>query len=179
MMFKNNNFFGLQPAKLLIQNQFLITDKVTALDIGCANGANSYYLATLGLTVDAVDILLPELKPEQNINFIQSDIMDFKFVQNYDVILAFNVFQFLSINNRNLLIKKMNNILSLYGIMFIRSFLEGDSTQFFDNDINNYLKKGELFSIIQSYHLEIKLYKEEFINDNHFPIGEHNHNIVS
>lgn len=102
--------------------------KKTALDIGCANGANSFYLASRGIRVDAVDKKLPawlktgdgdrllaleekgfeEIRElfaknkftAKNPNFIESDIMDFDLgKEKYDIIVANYVLHLLNDKN--------------------------------------------------------------------------------
>lgn len=71
-----------------------------ALDIGAGRGADSYYLASIGYQVDAVDnksegMLHKEILTEKNnIHVFVQDIRDFQF-KEYSLVVAINSLQFL------------------------------------------------------------------------------------
>ena len=58
-----------EPAEVLLNNQYLLPDHGTALDLACGRGANALLLAKHGLTVSAWDISSAALKHlDQNAN---------------------------------------------------------------------------------------------------------------
>lgn len=121
------NPFGRQVLISLKKLSPKLSELKTALDIGCANGADSRYLASLGLEVDAIDKKLPEdIVPAANVIFKKLDILDFPFDKKYDVIVARNVLQVLSPENRNAIMDKMYNALNIGGYLFINSFIKKD-----------------------------------------------------
>jgi len=127
---KTNPFdlqFGRQVLPAIKNRSEELSGLKTALDIGCSNGANSRYLASLGLAVDAIDTKLPKnIGDCKNVSFKQMDILDFPFDKKYDVIIAINVLHFLSPEDRNTVMSKMYKALNKDGYLFIRGLTMKD-----------------------------------------------------
>ena len=100
-----DNYFGMKISDFLERYEGRLRNQGSALDIGCANGAESLYLASLGLNVTGIDIMLPDNLPSSlNIHWLKEDILKFDFPKNkFNVIVAFNVLQFLDLKSRNII----------------------------------------------------------------------------
>jgi 2-polyprenyl-3-methyl-5-hydroxy-6-metoxy-1,4-benzoquinol methylase len=91
-------FWGIGPAKLVraVTSYFPTLEKVRVLDIGCGEGKNAYYLASLGAQVRGLDVSQLAIKharalwpPLPNLSWEVSDILQFGLSNlSYDVILA-------------------------------------------------------------------------------------------
>ena len=171
--------FGKVVSPILKGRKQELTGLKTGLDIGCAYGANSRYLASLGIEMDAIDKALPgDINADENINFQRMDVMDFPFNKAYDIILAMNVLQFLTPDNR---VKVMDSIwrsLNQNGWLFINSFTaddEGVKRCLYES----HFEAGELLDWAKEKGLVVKSYREKIINDNHKPCGRHRHGVVT
>lgn len=93
-------------------------NKLIALDIGCNRGYYSTYLGEYGVKVDALDVNLDLSKvlSNPNVNYIEKNILDMFPDKKYDLILAFEVYEHLSPNDRGAFIKKINDLLVPGGI---------------------------------------------------------------
>lgn len=90
-------FWGIEPADLVIKasNLFDSKNKKNALDLGCGEGKNSFYLFKSGFNVTAVDISDKALSnarltcEDSDVNFIQVDLTSIKGPHNYfDLVIA-------------------------------------------------------------------------------------------
>ncbi len=99
------------------------------LDIGCGQGRNSLYLASLGYDVIAVDVSKHAIiQLNQNVKLlgydiegIVCDIGDYSFSEKYDIIVMSNVLQFIlkRVEQINIIYKVMEYI-TTNGIIFIK-----------------------------------------------------------
>ena len=147
----------------------------TALDMGCASGADSRYLASLGLEVDAIDKKLPEgIETDKKICFKQMDVSDFPFDKTYDVIVARNILQFLSLENRNVVMDKMYRVLNKGGYLFIISSTKEDQMI-----ANGKFEEGELLAWAVKRMKVLMSFEGEKIVDNHNGSpGQHLHHMT-
>lgn len=103
--------------------EYLVKDNYV-LDFGCGSGAITNKLAKVTSSIDAIDIssgMLEFAKKQaesssiDNINYMQASIFDERFKdEQYDVILAFNVLQY--IEDMPKLIERINSILKPNGV---------------------------------------------------------------
>lgn len=115
-----------------------------ALDIACGNGRHSKILASLGFSVDSVDIsqvALENLSHIPNITPICADIDTFTITQKYDVIL--NSF---FLDRR--LFAPIINALNPNGIVLFETFIDIDSS-FIKHDKSLYM--GELEQVFSPH----------------------------
>ncbi|MDR2902757.1 MAG: class I SAM-dependent methyltransferase [Lactobacillales bacterium] len=173
------NPFGVKVSTRLTRYKNALASKATALDIGCARGSNSFYLASLGLDVDAIDTSADYTGTNPNICFEKTDVRDFAFAKKYDVIVALNILQFLTASDKYAVMDKMLAALKPDGWLFIQSFTEDDPTFLNARPDRSHFKRDELRAWALKNNLQIKSYTEEIVADDHEPIGKHIHGIVS
>lgn len=175
-----NKIFGNKVYPLLLEYEHLIKDKETALDIGCANGSNSIFLANKGINVTAVDIDLPEniCKKSSQINWVSSKIEEYNFSTKFDIIMAFNVLQFISPEDVYDVLSNSVSYLNQNGIIFISSFTDKDPSYKKSKKIKKHFKKNELYTWAADNNLHIVFYEEKTVEDNHEPYGKHIHGLV-
>lgn len=102
---KEKSVFG-EPSKEIIDIVPLLDKDARILDIGCGDGRNSLYLAKHGFHVDAFDIsenAIEKLnyickRDNISINACVSDILDYEFRYEYDLIILHGVLQFIDRN---------------------------------------------------------------------------------
>lgn len=123
------------------------------LDLGCGEGGFSLSLADKGFDVTCVDIskkAISEIKKEARkrklkINVVCFDLENYKIKEDYDIILALGILQFLGEDGRRYL-EKIQRHTKKGGINIINSF------------INRWLLKGKLKEMY--YEWDIKDYEE-------------------
>lgn len=172
-----NNPFGIKNSKLLTQYSNLLKYKNTALDIGCARGAKSIYLADLGLKVTAIDKEVPIDFTDTRINIVQTEVQNFNF-ESYDIILALNVLQFLDKKNQLEILNRIVSSLTSKGVLFITSFTTEDPSYRKSKSIIGHFQANELYNFAIKNNLKIIHYEEQIKEDNHEPLGKHQHGIV-
>ena len=130
---KSNCLWGLEPNKYVTQIPKIIkSGKV--LDIGVGEGRNALFLAKKGFEVtgidiskEAVDKFLKFAKKENlDVKGIVSDIVDFDFNQNYDVIICVATLHLVSKDKVIETIKKIKNYTKNNGINLITVFTKKD-----------------------------------------------------
>ena len=139
--------------------------KNNALDMGCGAGENTIYLQSLGLSVVAVDAVLPRLMPHyDNVIWLESEISELDFSNRYDVILAIDILQFLNMKKRRKVMNKITNHLNPKGILFVKSLVQKNTNDrkyktgiFTENE----LKKWAIENCFN-----IREYKEEYSHNN-------------
>lgn len=177
-MSKLDNPFGQEVSVLLAERKKELFSLKTALDIGCAYGANSFFLASAGLKVDAIDKALPEdIEKHPNVNFENISVLDFSFDKKYDVIMAINILQFLYPKEREDILNKMYDSLNKNGWMFIQSFTSEDNGVQ-KGLFKSHFEKDELQNWAKSKKITIQSYSEKIISDDHAPLGKHTHGVV-
>lgn len=177
-MSRLDNPFCQKVSTLLADQKKELFPLKTALDIGCAYGANSFFLASAGLIVDAIDKALPEdIEKHPNVTFKNISVLDFSFDKKYDIIMAINVLQFLYPKDREDILNKMYHSLNKNGWMFIQSFTpEDEGVQ--KGLYKSHFEKNELQNWAKSKKITIKSYAEKIISDDHPPHGKHTHGVV-
>lgn len=92
-----------KPSKIVERGLKKINPKSNILDLGCGNGRNSIYCASLGHKVDAVDLVnLGFLKDtpkklRELINFYESDVNEFQIPnEKYDALIMTRLLQYIS-----------------------------------------------------------------------------------
>lgn len=132
--YKKKLFFidTIDPSVVVKSNSNLFHADDNVLDIGCGNGRNAMYLATLGCMVDAFDIVdlswFKKLKPQlkKKINFTKQDINQFSWKKNYyDKIILTRVIQYLSPNEIQSLFYKISDSLKNNGILLLSYSVRG------------------------------------------------------
>lgn len=159
-------------------HKILTNNKVTdVLDLGAGAGTESLYCASFGAHVDWVDKKEPPkyLNSHPHINTIQTDIKDFKFDKEYDLIILKFILHFL---NKEFIISILfpHVIKSLRpgGFLIISAFGEKDMI-FSLPERSIFFSKEELENQLRP--LILKDYEEYDKKDSHPPLGEHTHAI--
>lgn len=109
------------------------------LDLGCANGANSLFLADKGARVEAVDndeTVFENFK-HQNIKQIKSDIKEFDFKNKYDIVLILNILQLLSLTEIKKIVPKILKCVDKKGILIIQMF-NSPAVDWINQQINDF-----------------------------------------
>jgi len=169
------NPYGKSPSLILKKWAKELSGLKTGLDVGCAHGEDSRYLASLGIKMDAVDKILPDdIKTHKNVSFQGLDILDFSFDKTYDVVLSINSLQFLTEKDRKKVMDKMYSSLNRGGLLFIVSFTALNKGGTFESCF----KRNELRNWAEEKGLVVKYYKEESKIESHEPYGKHRHELV-
>lgn len=130
-------FWGSEPSKYvkLIPNYI---SSGRALDLGAGEGKNSFYLASLGFKVVAIDVSLYAIRnfinraikesnnkksKVENIDIICADITDWPIADKFDVVISYGLLHCLNSEKEiALLIKKMKAATKKRGINVICTF---------------------------------------------------------
>ena len=102
------------------------------LDIGCNRGYFSKMVAENGISVDALDsnLTFSEVSHHPYIHYYKIDIQNFPHEGTYDLILFFEVFEHIPVENRRMVLDKIHDLLAEDGILIFSgpnclSFLYG------------------------------------------------------
>lgn len=180
------NEFGKKVNYLL--QQLYDTQDITcdgdALDIGCANGANSIWLAEKGFNVVGIDKFLPaELADHNDVKFLTTSVTDFNFQPDfYSLIIAANILQFLIRSEKYKILASIEKSLKVGGIFICESFTVEDESykeSVKRDSYGSYFELGELEAWAKKCGFEVVFSNEKVVKDNHAPMGEHSHGIVS
>jgi len=152
-----------RPSQLVsgIANQ--LKENSHVLDLGCGGGRNSIFLAKLGHNVEAVDIADLEFKnriPEdiqERISFSKESVLKKFKPESYDLIIATRLFQYLSKDEMQLLIKTLSIALlpggklianyTVSGGIFEEKGIEVEKFSHPINDIETILKENRFEKI--------------------------------
>ena len=96
----------MNQAKEIIHQCLKYLDPKSVLDLGCGEGKFTLRFAKKGINVLGVDKDKKDIQ-EANFNFLQKDIKDFKFEQEYDLIFSSMVLHFLKKDHALEIIKKI------------------------------------------------------------------------
>ena len=121
----------------LFSDKNLTNKKV--LDLGCAIGVNSLFLAERGAKVDAVDInedVFNKFK-HKNINQIICDIGKLEIDQKYDIVLVLNVLHFFNLENIKETLPKILKLVKKGGFLIIQMY-NSDKTKWIDKQFGNF-----------------------------------------
>ncbi len=123
--------FGMKPNATLDEFQHLFNKSWSVLDVGCGDGKNSLYLASVGFDkVDAFDLSanaiakLNRLAATKNV-YIDAwvqDLTQFTFRKPYDLIMSFGTLHFVNKESWKSFILKAKTNTTLNGIHVIQLF---------------------------------------------------------
>jgi len=150
-------------------NNGIIKNNSYVLDLGCGFGRNSNYFASIGATVDAIDIDEDELnfaksrakKLQVNVNYINSDVGSLPFLDNrFDVVYDGGCTHMCDLEKQLKAIKEISRVLKHKGYLMYfgfskehPAFVNNQSSPMFRNleDIKEqYGKYFEIFSYKKS-----------------------------
>ncbi len=174
-----DNYFGMKISDFLERYEGRLKKQKRALDIGCANGTESRYLASLGLDVTGIDITLPNNLPSfQNIHWVEEDVLNFDFSKDqFNVVVAFNVLQFLDLKNRDIVLENMFKSLSPGGLIFIKSFTQKTPISSEQKEMGPFLE-NELLDWGKRQNMHILEYQEKEIESSVLSVPDYTHGIV-
>ncbi len=143
--------FTFEADKELIEEILKNKKSGKVLDLGCGEAGTSLLLAEKGFEVTCIDIsktAINNIKKEAEkrnikIKAFVGDLENFKFEENYDIIIGTGIFHFLSQDNALKLIKATKQHTREEGLNIFEVFLEGDPTQEEDSE-GHYFRKFEL-----------------------------------
>jgi ubiquinone/menaquinone biosynthesis C-methylase UbiE len=172
MYSKNKSSWGDDVASLAISSLKYIKDG-SALDLGCGQGKEIFYLKNNGFTVTAVDssyVAIRQIKNKckidgiQNIKSVHANVIDFPIEDNqYDLIICFNVLYILDKEDALNVLKKIQNGVKVGGIVSLAIFSIQDPFYTKEKSYRFYVKKNELKNLFDNF--EILEYFEGFIDE--------------
>jgi len=191
---KISEYYGIRVPEIVFDYVDELENGI-ALDIGCNSGIVTEYLGSAGYKTIGIDICLPdECKNSDNIEYIQKDIRNFKFKKNYyDVIVALNILQFLSHSEKYKFIELIIDSLKIGGTFVMKSFTTLDSTYKklskiqepvennlfkFENGVISFFNSEELKPFLDKLDIDLILYTEEVVKDDHSSHDKHNHGMI-
>lgn len=150
------------------------------LDMGCGDGRHAKFLAKMGFKVDAFDICetgienLKEDTKDYEINCWVENIEDFIFKKDYDLIIAHDLFQFISKKARERIINEMKIHTKGGGYNIVAVFTDSIEPP---EDMKPYLvgvfKEGEVKGYYKDW--TIKNYQSLKFEDEHEDNIKHKH----
>ena len=165
---KSNCLWGLKPNKYVIQIPKIISSG-NVLDVGVGEGRNALFLAKKGFEVTGIDISKEAIskflkftqKDNLDVKGIHSDILDFKFNLNYDIIISVATLHLIPKNKVIDTIKKIKEHTKSNGINLLTVFTKKDIG--FEEYPNLYFFDGnELKELYKDWQiLEYKNYVKE------------------
>lgn len=170
-----------------------------ALDLGCAGGAVTHFLAERGYCALGLDRELPAMLPQHaGASFQVADVRCFALDRAwYQLIVALNVLQFMRRSERGALLESVTAALTEAGMVILESFTtedpgyrrcrevgldEVEPQTFFAPKLGGHLsffRRGELNGWAESERLEVLHYVEQEVEDDHPPSGPHRHGLVT
>lgn len=142
--------FGSEPNKILVEHAELIEPAATALDIGCGQGRNAFFLARRGITVHALD---PSLEAVHTVKAVaESEGLPIRTVHGgfedlepepdgYGAILVFGVIPDLRREQVEALSTTIGDMLAPKGLLFVTAFGTWDPA--FGRHRREWTEKGE------------------------------------
>ena len=168
--------FGSAPAPVLVEHVELIEPTITALDIGCGQGRNSFFLARREITVHALDpsiegVSAVKVAAETEglaIRAIHGGFEDLEPDEDgYGAILVFGLIPDLRREQVTALVAAIERVLAPNGLLFITAFgtwdpaFEHHQTEWaedaensfcsLDGVVRTYLEKGELVALFPNF----------------------------
>jgi cyclopropane fatty-acyl-phospholipid synthase-like methyltransferase len=158
-----------------------------ALDLGCGQGKEAFFLAKKGFDVTAIDSSSAAIKQikEKTKNYklpiksICRDVANYKIKKGgYDIIAAMNVLQFLEKKEVMNLINNVKAGLRNNGLAVLSAFTTKDASRQSKKKLRYYFKQGEMRYCFKDF--KILYYSEKIISDSGHPSmpWPHQHGIV-
>lgn len=131
--YKDNNVstFGMKPNATLDEFQHLFDKSGPVLDVGCGEGQNSLYLASLGYAkVDAFDLSESAIaklnrlatSKDLQVNAWVQDLAQFTFSKCYDLIMSFGTLHFVEKESWKSFIRRAKENTNINGIHIFQLF---------------------------------------------------------
>lgn len=150
------------------------------LDIGCAIGSFSKYVADRGFEVDAIDFSEEMIKIAKekvnNVNFSVMDMLDMKFNKSYDGIMAINSTIHIEKNKMKRLFESIYDLLNDKGIFFI-ILQEGEGEKLvpepFDETVSelvSFYRHEEIESLFNHCKFDI-VFQDKIVRDKESELG--------
>ena len=151
----------------------------SVLDLGAGMGLNSLYCTSFGADVTAIDKKdFPEyLKGHPKIKLLNDSIESLSWGDgHYDLVILNSVIPFLTKDFfKEKLVPAIMESLNPGGFVYISAFLPNDPV-FSKNSKASLYSAQELLDIFSTFSMVEK--EEKSVNDNHPPLGPHEHQIV-
>lgn len=124
--------FSSKPNATLKEFENLFCKHAHVLDVGCGEGQNAIYLAEQGCQVDAFDLSEHGIAKVNDrckasgvkLNAFIADLTEYKFAQNYDVIISFGTLHFVHKSDWKKFIKEAKEYTNDGGIHIIQLFTD-------------------------------------------------------
>ncbi len=183
--FENDDtfLFGAPPNKTITEFEHIFDKSWAVLDVGCGDGKNAIYLAEKGFdSIDAFDISKNAIEKVNRIcskkgltlNARNTAVQNFEFKKNYDLMLSFGVFHFISAEDWKSFISKAKAHTNVGGIHIIQMFTDNEPPTF---DIAPYAigmaKDGELKDLYADW--EILQFLSYTFEEEHEGVPRHKH----
>ena len=159
--------YGNQPIEGLSEVIKYVSGK-KVLDLGIGNGRNTSYLLEKGFKITGVDnssegldILKKRFENNPNLILIDEDVLEYKFENDYDLILSIGLMHFLELKDIQYLFKQIQINTKIGGINFVIVKMSQNKM----GDLPHVFKKNELkqFYSMQDWKvLEYRESKEEY-----------------
>lgn len=174
--------FSSKPNAAITEFEHLVNVPSRVLDVGCGEGQNAIYLASLGHQVDAFDLSeygIAKLKrncelSKVQVNAFAADLTAYQFVQRYDMITCFGTLHFVAKDEWKRFINNAKEYTNAGGIHIIQIFTD---TVPASEDIAPFAiglaKDGELKELYADW--EILQFKSYVFEDEHPNVPKHLH----
>lgn len=122
----------------IVEKYIDFANKGTALDLACGTGRNTFFMATKGFRVDAVDIsdvALSKISEHKNINKIETDLDEYSLAkERYDLIVNCNY-----LDRR--LMSQMKDALKKGGVLIFETFVTANGEEYHHPSNEDFLLK--------------------------------------
>lgn len=180
---ERQSYYGNKPHHEIVYffDKYDILSTGKALDLGCGDGKNTFFLAEKGYQVTAVDqssvgvkkIVHRAKKLDLPIQGIVADATSFPFPPTtYNFVLSYTMLDHVDAEVGYELIQKIKLSLLPGGYVFIAVFNDGDpgftgnSHSETGHHLKHFFKKGELLSLFRDYQI-IKYQDEYYLDQTH------------